>query len=49
MVITTAGIISDLSDMADLSPDEVIAVMFESGFKLGRNGVGSFGWMMRQT
>lgn len=48
-ISTTADIISDLSDMADLTPDEVNSVMFERGFRLGRNSVGSFGWMLQST
>lgn len=48
-ISTTADIISDLSDMADLTPDEVNSVMFERGFRLGRNNVGSFGWILQST
>lgn len=47
-IMTTADIINDLADMADLDPDEVNAVMIREGFRPGRNNSGSFGWMMRQ-
>lgn len=45
---TTADIINDLSDMADLTHDEVNAVLIREGYRPGRNNSGSFGWMMRQ-
>lgn len=48
IIQTTADIINDLADMADLDPDEVNAVMIREGFRPGRNNSGSFGWMMRQ-
>lgn len=47
-IMTTADIINDLADMADLDPDEVNAVMIREGSRPGRNNSGSFGWMMRQ-
>lgn len=48
MIRTTADIINDLADMADLDPDEVNAVLIRLGYRPGRNNSGSFGWMMRQ-
>lgn len=47
-IMTTADIINELADMADLYPDEVNAVMIRQGYRPGRNNSGSFGWMMRQ-
>lgn len=49
MIQTTADIISELSDMADLDHDEVIAVLIRQGYRPGRNNSGSFGWMMRHS
>jgi len=48
IIQTTADIINDLADMADLDPDEVNAVLIREGYRQGRNNSGSFGWMMRQ-
>lgn len=48
IIQTTADIINELADMADLDPDEVNAVMIRQGYRPGRNNSGSFGWMMRQ-
>lgn len=48
MIRTTADIINDLADMADLDPDEVNAVLIRRGYRPGRNNSGSFGWLMRQ-
>lgn len=48
VIITTADIINELADMADLDPDEVNAVLIREGYRPGRNNSGSFGWMMRQ-
>lgn len=47
IIQTTADIINDLADMADLEPDEVNAVLIRQGYRPGRNSSGSFGWMMR--
>ncbi len=33
--------------MADLTHDEVNAVLIRRGYRPGRNGSGSFGWLMR--
>lgn len=46
IIRTTADIISELSDMAELTVDEVNAVLIRRGFLPGRNKSGSFGWMM---
>lgn len=46
MIQTTADIISELSDMADLDHDEVNAFLIRNGYRPGRNNSGSFGWMM---
>lgn len=48
MIQTTADIISELSDMADLDPDEVNAILIHHEYRPGRNNSGSFGWLMRQ-
>lgn len=48
IIQTTADIINDLADMADLDPDEVNAVLNRQGYRPGRNNSGSFGWLMRQ-
>lgn len=48
VIITTADIINELADMADLDPDEVNTVLIREGYRPGRNNSGSFGWMMRQ-
>lgn len=48
IIQTTADIINDLADMADLDPDEVNAVLIRRGYRPGRNNSGSFGWLMRQ-
>ena len=48
IIQTTADIINDLADMADLNPDEVNAVLIRRGYHPGRNNSGSFGWLMRQ-
>lgn len=48
VIITTADIINELADMADLEPDEVNVVLIREGYRPGRNNSGSFGWMMRQ-
>lgn len=48
MIRTTADIINDLADMADLDHDEVNAVLIREGYRPGRNNSGSFGWLMRQ-
>lgn len=47
IIQTTADIINDLADMADLDHDEVNAVLIRGGYRPGRNNSGSFGWMMR--
>ncbi len=47
-IMTTADIINELADMADLEPDEVNAILIREGYRPGRNNSGSFGWMMRQ-
>ena len=47
VIQTTADIINSLADMADLTHDEVNAVLIRQGYHPGRNGSGSFGWMMR--
>ena len=49
MIQTTADIISELSDMADLDHDEVNAVLIRNGYRPGRNNSGSFGWLMRHS
>lgn len=48
IIQTTADIINDLADMADLDHDEVNAVLIREGYRPGRNNSGSFGWLMRQ-
>lgn len=48
VIITTADIINELADMADLDPDEVNTVLIREGYRPGRNNSGSFGWLMRQ-
>ncbi len=48
VIITTADIINELADMADLDPDAVNHVLIREGYRPGRNNSGSFGWMMRQ-
>lgn len=48
IIQTTADIINDLADMADLDHDEVNAVLIREGYRPGRNNSGSFGWMMRE-
>lgn len=48
VIITTADIINELADMADLDPHEVNAVLIREGYRPGRNNSGSFGWLMRQ-
>lgn len=48
IIQTTAGIINELADMADLELDEVNTVMIREGYRPGRNNSGSFGWLMRQ-
>lgn len=48
VIITTADIINELADMADLDPDEVNTVLVREGYRPGRNNSGSFGWLMRQ-
>ncbi len=48
IIQTTADIINDLADMADLDPDELNAVLIRRGYRPGRNNSGSFGWLMRQ-
>lgn len=48
IIQTTADIINELADMADLDPDEVNAVLIREGYRPGRNNSGSFGWMMRE-
>ena len=47
IITSTADIMSELGDMADLKPDEVNAVMIRLGYRPGRNQSGSFGWMMQ--
>lgn len=47
IITSTADIMSELGDMADLKPDEVNAVMIRLGYRPGRNKSGSFGWMMQ--
>lgn len=47
-IITTDEIISQLSDMADLTQDDVNRVLATIGYKPGRNDAGSFGWMMKR-
>lgn len=47
MIQTTADIIAELSDMADLDPDEVNAILIRHEYRPGRNNSGSFGWLMR--
>lgn len=47
IIQTTADIINSLADMADLTHDEVNAVLIRQGYHPRRNGSGSFGWMMR--
>lgn len=47
VIQTTADIINSLADMADLTHDEVNAVLIRQGYHPGRNSSGSFGWMMR--
>lgn len=47
VIQTTAVIINSLADMADLTQDEVNAVLIRQEYHPGRNGSGSFGWMMR--
>lgn len=47
IILTTADIINDLADMADLDQDEVNAVLIREGYRPGRNNSGSFGWLMR--
>ena len=47
IIRTTADIINDLADMADITPDEVNAVLVREGYRPGRNNSGSFGWLMR--
>lgn len=47
VIQTTADIINSLADMDDLTHDEVNAVLIRQGYHQGRNGSGSFGWMMR--
>lgn len=49
MIQTTADIISELSDMADLDPDEVNAILIRHEYRPGRNNSGSFGWLMRHS
>lgn len=46
---STADIISELADMADLTADEVNAILIRQGYRPGRNNSGSFGWMMRPS
>ena len=48
VIITTADVINELADMADLDPDEVNTVLIREGYRPGRNNSGSFGWLMRQ-
>lgn len=48
IIRTTADIIKDLADMADLDHDEVNAVLIREGYRPGRNNSGSFGWLMRK-
>ena len=47
IITSTADIMSELGDMADLKPEEVNAVMIRLGYRPGRNKSGSFGWMMQ--
>lgn len=47
VIQTTADIINCLADMADLTHDEVNAVLIRQGYRPGRNTSGSFGWMLR--
>jgi len=49
IIQTTADIISELSDMADLDPDEVNAILISHEYRPGRNNAGSFGWLMRHS
>ena len=49
MIQTTADIISELSDMADLDHDEVNAILIRNGYRPGRNNSGSFGWLIRHS
>lgn len=46
IIRTTADIINELADMADLIEDEVNVVLIRHGYHPGRNKTGSFGWMM---
>lgn len=48
IIQTTADIINELADMADLDHDEVNAVLIREGYRPGRNNSGSFGWLMSQ-
>lgn len=45
---STADIIAELSDMADLTADEVNTFLISRGFRPGRNNAESFGWLMSQ-
>ena len=47
-IMTTDEIISALSEMADLSQDDVNRVLAFLGYRPGRNNAGSFGWMMKE-
>lgn len=47
IILSTSDIISDLSDMTDLSPVQVNRVLSSLGYTPGRNHSGSFGWMVR--
>lgn len=47
-IMTTDDIISALSDMADISQDDVNRALATLGYKPGRNTVGSFGWMIKR-
>lgn len=47
-IMTTDDIISELSDMADITQADVNQVLATIGFKPGRNTAGSFGWLMKR-
>lgn len=49
IIRSTADIIAELSDMADLAPDEVNAFLIRHKYRPGRNNSGSFGWLMSYT
>jgi hypothetical protein len=46
-LFTTADIISELSDMCDLTPNDVADVLASLGYSFVTDGLGQHGWLLK--